>query len=706
MFSKLLSPFTFILARLSYAKKFALTSILFAIPLALLFGIWLSDTQKQIRVTQTETHGVDQLQAVLPFVLSLQQHRGQAGLLLNGSQDAQTPMNEAAALTDRNVETASAAVDASGLKNSAGEWTEIANEWTALKNETASLSPADSFSRHTRLIERALDFIVTTADESGLSLDTQIDSFYLMDMVVNSIPPLIEQTALIRGSGSSILIDKTASSEQLTDLAVDRNEAARELDKLNKALARYAGLNAESAAVMDKSEKDAAAQIESFLSLTQSELLSGSALSSSASEFFAAGTASIDSAHAFFGEASGELHNLLDERIDLMGDKRNIIIAVTGIALLLVLLFYIAFYRSVSRSVGLLKERSAAMSEGDLSQQIQIETRDELGQVGESFNTMIEAMRGALQSAQDASRDSADSSLQLSEVSQQSSLAMRQVASAVQTVAEGADTQKRMTEDTSLAMNEMAIGVGRIAESSASVAESAAEASNRAELGGRELNAAVGQMRSIRESVDHSAESVSRLEIHSRQIDEIVASIKAIASQTKLLSLNANIEAARAGEHGRGFAVVASEVGKLAEQTQQSVETISTRIGDIRELIGTTVKLMERTGEETREGMVFIDRAHTAIEQIGQASRTVNDQIQEVSAASEQISAGVQQVTASVSEIARVALHSSEEAQTMSAAAEEQLAALEEIGASATLLSRTSGSLQEELDKFRLARAE
>ncbi len=279
---------------------------------------------------------------------------------------------------------------------------------------------------------------------------------------------------------------------------------------------------------------------------------------------------------------------------------------------------------------------------------------------------------------------------------------MRQVADAVQTVAEGSETQRRMTEDTALAMNEMAIGISRIAESSASVAESAAETTQRAETGDRELSAAVHQMRSIRESVNQSTGSVTRLDAHSQQIDEIVSSIKAIARQTQLLSLNANIEAARAGEHGRGFAVVASEVGKLAEQTQTSVETISLRIGDIRGLIGETVDLMRRTDSETEEGLAFIDRASHAIGEIGQSARIVNDQVQEISAASQQISAGVEEVTASVSEVARVALHSAEESQTMAAAAQQQLAALEEIGAASKDLSDMSGGLQEDLGFFKL----
>ncbi|NGZ77774.1 methyl-accepting chemotaxis protein [Saccharibacillus alkalitolerans] len=704
MLSKLLYPFTFVLSRLKYAQKFILISVLFAAPLALLFSLWIAGTQEEISSSLLEKKGLAQVEASLPFVLSLQQHRGQANAYLNGGgADSETKLAEAALQADNDAALIDKALQNAELAGSGAEWKEIFGEWKTLQQQTSSLSAEDSFSRHSELIGRMLDFVIKSADESGLSLDTEIDSFYLMDMVVKRLPSLIEETAQIRGTGNGMLTKRQAKPEALTDVAVKKAQAENNLKELNKALARLGELNPEAGAKIEASGNQSADSIETFLTLVQQRLFDDKSLSSEPAEFFAAGTSTIEVSYSFFGEASSTLALLLDQRIDRLETQRNLIVSTIAVALLLVLLFYAAFYRSVHSAVSLLSERSAAMAEGDLSRTIALETRDELGQVGDSFNRMIAALNKTLLGAQGASERSAESSQQLSSVSTESSLAMRQVAEAVQSVAEGSEMQRRMTEDTALAMNEMAIGISRIAESSASVAESAAETAQRADAGDRELSAAVEQMRSIRESVSLSTGSVSRLDEHSRQIDDIVASIKAIARQTQLLSLNANIEAARAGEHGRGFAVVASEVGKLAEQTQSSVETISLRIGDIRGLIGETVELMQRTDSETTYGMTFIDRASSAIGEIGQSARSVNDQIQEISAASEEISAGVEEVTASVSEVARVAQHSSEESQNMAAAAQQQLAALEEIGSAAGALSDMAGGLQSDLKFFKLS---
>ncbi len=703
MLTKMLSPFTFILGRLKYAQKFVLISVLFAIPIALLFSLWISGTQAKIRDTQLEIHGLAQVEVSLPFILSVQQHRGQANAYLNGGGAAsESKLSEASQKTDSSAAAITEAIQASGLPKANKEWQQISADWNKLKEETMSLSAADSFTRHSELIEHTLDFVAKIADESGLSLDAEIDSFYLMAMVTNHVPALIEENAQIRGLGNGMLTKHQASPETLTQAAVKLARAHDQLKELNKSLEHFAELNVEAEAQIAGADQAAVDSINSFLALAQQQLFDDKNLSSEPAAFFAAGTSTIDTSYAFFQKASETLEMLLQQRIGELSAQRNLVMVIMASAMLLVILFYAAFYRSVNASVRLLNERSAAMAGGDLSQSITLQTRDELGQVGEAFNRMIVALNKTLQGAQEASERSAASSEQLSEVSRESSLAMRQVAEVVQTVAEGSETQRRMTEDTALAMNEMAIGISRIAESSASVAESAAEATQRAEIGDRELSAAVHQMRSIRESVSQSTGSVTRLDAHSQQIDEIVASIKAIARQTQLLSLNANIEAARAGEHGRGFAVVASEVGKLAEQTQTSVETISLRIGDIRSLIGETVEWMRRTDIETRDGLTFIDRANEAIGAISQSARLVNDQVQEISAASQEISAGVEEVTASVSEVARVALHSAEESQTMAAAAQQQLAALEEIGAASRDLSDMAGGLQDDLGFFRL----
>src|SRR5690606_5087583 len=171
-----------------------------------------------------------------------------------------------------------------------------------------------------------------------------------------------------------------------------------------------------------------------------------------------------------------------------------------------------------------------------------------------------------------------------------------------------------------------------VAEAASEVAMIAVNANEHAERGNQQLTETVNQMASIKKTQETSSRIVAKLDEHSAHIGEIIGAIMDVASQTKLLALNANIEAARAGEHGRGFGVVAREVGKLAEETSKSGETISNLLNDMRAIVEETVSAMDSMQLETNAGMVSIERSQSSIHQILNEVRLVTEQIQEVSA--------------------------------------------------------------------------
>ena len=112
--------------------------------------------------------------------------------------------------------------------------------------------------------------------------------------------------------------------------------------------------------------------------------------------------------------------------------------------------------------------------------------------------------------------------------------------------------------------------------------------------GRSQLDQAIEQTVSLKDSVTEIQTSIRALEVNSKEIGDIVAVITSIADQTNLLALNAAIEAARAGEHGKGFSVVAAEVRKLAEQTKNSSSNIT-------ELVVSTTRQIENVVEQIDE---------------------------------------------------------------------------------------------------------
>lgn len=243
----------------------------------------------------------------------------------------------------------------------------------------------------------------------------------------------------------------------------------------------------------------------------------------------------------------------------------------------------------------------------------------------------------------------------------------------------------------------------RVNESAEQVAASSEELTASAEKskeGGNSVEKAVNQMTKIEQTVNHSAQIVTKLGERSKEIGQIVDTISGIAGQTNLLALNAAIEAARAGEQGRGFAVVAEEVRKLAEQSQGAAKEISKLISEIQ---GDTDRAVIAMGEGTREveiGTEVVTAAGHAFGEIAVLVTEVSNQVKENSAAIQQMASGSQQIVSSVQEIGVLSKNAAREAQTVSAATEEQSAPVEEIASSSQSLAKMAQDLQKAVSKF------
>lgn len=699
MFDRVLRPFALIITRLKYGQKFMLISVLFMIPVVILLYFWISTQQDQIRMMKNEQIGLEQVGELMPFMLKVQEHRGLVNGYLNGNREAKAQIEDKQAEVVRLAEQIEVNFRKESLPQTYEKWTAIKKEWDGIRAAYEGLKAADSFDRHSALVAEVEALIVSSADESGLSLDNEISSYYIMRMIVEELPVLIESSAIIRGQGNGVLASGTLADKTAIQLQVEAAISETALDNLNNSLAKL--VNRADGELLQKGEQ-AEQVIRNFLVLLDRELLSGQGMKMSPDTYFAEGTTAIASAAEAFDLAAIELEHKLQERIRYAKAVRNQALWLTAVVLLLVASFYGAFYRSVMDTVRTLKQRAEAMAQGDFSQDIILNTKDELQLVGIAFNEMQGAMNRVLHNTQKIAGATLQSSMQLTTITHESTMAMQQVADAVQEVSEGTTAQQRTTGETAVTMEDMSKGVLRVAEAASEVAMIAVNANEHAERGNQQLTETVHQMASIKKTQETSSRIVAKLDEHSAHIGEIIGAIMDVASQTKLLALNANIEAARAGEHGRGFGVVAREVGKLAEETSKSGETISNLLNDMRAIVEETVSAMDSMQLETNAGMVSIERSQSSIHQILNEVRLVTEQIQEVSATSEQLSAEMEEVTASIAEIAGISHKTASEAETMAAATEEQLASTEQIQSSAEELKDMSQQLQEDLRKFKL----
>nr|WP_084786585.1 methyl-accepting chemotaxis protein [Bacillus tuaregi] len=379
--------------------------------------------------------------------------------------------------------------------------------------------------------------------------------------------------------------------------------------------------------------------------------------------------------------------------------KTTIIVMLLSVFIGSIAVFFII--KSIITPLNKIKEKAITISQGDLTEPIEIKTNDEIGQLGRAFNEMQDSLRNLVQRLENSAKQVTDASEELSANAEQTSLATEQVTLAIQEIASSAETQTHKVEENAHSLERVTAGVSQIAKSSTKVSALSHHAMQYAEDGGQAVQNTVAQMQSIYDSVTESNQVIKLLNERSKEVNSILSVITNIADQTNLLALNAAIEAARAGEHGKGFSVVAEEVRKLAEQSQQSAKEIYEIIDRIQIDTGNSVTIMARVMEDVQNGVKVSNDAIDKFNNIIQSTKEMTPQMGEVSAAAQQMIAAIQEVTESSNELAAIAQENAATSEEVAASTEEQLASMEEISSSSKYLSSMAEELNGLVSQFK-----
>jgi hypothetical protein len=311
-----------------------------------------------------------------------------------------------------------------------------------------------------------------------------------------------------------------------------------------------------------------------------------------------------------------------------------------------------------------LRLKDIAQGEGDLTQRVDENRSDELGEMATYFNQFAGRIQDLVRQVGQATRSVASASTE--------------IAASAEQMASGMKCQTDQTAQVSAAVEEMSQSVVEVARKSSDAATFAENSGRDATTGGQVVSQTVLEMKGIANQVNDSASVVSSLGRKSEEIGQIISVINDIADQTNLLALNAAIEAARAGEHGRGFAVVADEVRKLAERTTQATEEVSRSIREIQNETGTAVSKMQAGTQKVTAGVQLATSAGDALSKITASSEGLRSMVQSIAAAAEQQSAASEQISRSVAQISAVTRESAEGA-SQSASAASQLSSQAEL---------------------------
>lgn len=339
---------------------------------------------------------------------------------------------------------------------------------------------------------------------------------------------------------------------------------------------------------------------------------------------------------------------------------------------------------------------------GDLTHKIEIHSKDEVQHLAGVVNAFLENLRSIISQVLHSSQQLAAASEELNSSAEQSAQAAEQVAHSIVAVAQGAEKQSKASGETASVVEQMSAGIEQAASSASHVAGVADKASQAAKDGNGAIERVVAQMGYIKKSVDQVNDSVGKLSGRSREIGEILDVISGIAAQTNLLALNAAIEAARAGEAGRGFAVVADEVRKLAEQSRQSTEEISSLIGLIRKDTEQAAAAMDSGVKEVTVGHDVVAEAGQSFDHILGLVTELSNEVSDISATMEEMASGSQTIVESVHVIENVSKETASQSETVSAATEEQSASMGEIASASQNLARLALELEDAIKKFKV----
>ena len=325
---------------------------------------------------------------------------------------------------------------------------------------------------------------------------------------------------------------------------------------------------------------------------------------------------------------------------------RLILITAAVLALLIGICAAFVLSRSITTPLQLAVRRAGQIAEGDLTQPIATQGRDEAALLGAlhhmqaSLTRVVADVRGNAESVATASG---------------------QIAQGNHDLSARTEAQASALEQTAASMEQLGATVRQNADNAAQANQLAMNASTVAVQGGAVVAEVVDTMRGINDA--------------SRKIADIIGVIDGIAFQTNILALNAAVEAARAGEQGRGFAVVAGEVRNLAGRSADAAK-------EIKQLITDSVQRVE-------QGSQLVDKAGSTMTEVVTAIRRVTDIMGEISAASREQASGVAQVGEAVTQ--------------MDQATQQNAALVEQMAAAAGSLSGQARDLVQGVAVFRLA---
>ncbi|MCF5196378.1 methyl-accepting chemotaxis protein [Pseudomonas syringae] len=604
----ILSPGIYLTNRLRFPAKFAVLAIIIVIPLIVLGLRVFNSLNASIDTVAQERVGREYLQLTTPVLRLSMLQRAVSNRLLAGDASAAQDM------TSNRAQLETALANLADMDARQGQQLETENRVQRLRESTRSLmdsikpglSQDEVFAQWNEQLAQTLNFIYYVSATSGMVLDEDYASLFLIDLSTIRMPREINVAGQIRGitagliTGQGLSVSMRGSLESLLKIELqfraELEQSIRLLKRRSPELAaRISDPITAATAAMDSFRGD----LHAYVKGTEFSVQQGQALS-------ARGNVVVSGLYKAQDEIQTALQDELNTRYDALVLQREVVIAMCVIMGLLLLYAFCSIYRALRLTIDSLLGVTRRLGEGDLSARVAVVSKDEVADIANGLNLMADAFASSISHMDRTSYELTDVASRLG--------------ASIGLAKQSMNAQQAETEQVATAINEMTASVADVAQNTEGAALAADEANTASRNGLRIMHQAHSTIQALAEEVELSAQKVQALALHSQSIGGVIQVISTIADQTNLLALNAAIEAARAGEQGRGFAVVADEVRTLASRTQASTEEIR---GIIQQLQGATDAAVQQMQAGQQKAHACISAASDASGSLSSISQGV-----------------------------------------------------------------------------------
>ena len=401
-----------LLNNLSYKKKFTILGAVALLPLLVLLFLNVQLINSNKEVTKLERQGISYLVPLRHFIESIQAHRGMTNSYLSGNDDfaEKIDANEEKSNTlIINIDQIDKTLDSQFHSKEDWDkikkgWDKLKADWDKIKSKSSEITPQQSFANHSELINQLLEFSLKLTDASTLTLDPQMDTYYLMDIVYLRTINVVEITAQIRGLGAGITSRQFVTHQEKLKLTALTNQVETSLksyEHVMSVLKSYDSTYTQVKPVMSALQKS----IDELKTLVKTSIIDAETIKLDSKKYFDIATESVTKGYQAYDELSTLLDHLLEERLKQQQEQFWLVMSIAILTVLTVSLMLFSVARNIIQATSETRDLMDSLAHGNLIEldDKKLFNNDEMGNVMRSAYSLEHTIKNLITALQEVS---------------------------------------------------------------------------------------------------------------------------------------------------------------------------------------------------------------------------------------------------------------------------------------------------------------